>query len=83
MSNSVAAIISFKLIEFNTYKEKLINYQFQVDSVQQRKNTTYNIIIGSNLIMDNLGIDLNYSDNSIVIKSDGIVNKIPMNSLVF
>lgn len=82
MSNSVAAIISFKLIEFNTYKEKLINYQFQVDSVQQRKNTTYNIIIGSNL-MDNLGIDLNYSDNSIVIKSDGIVNKIPMNSLVF
>ena len=79
-SDSVAAIISFKIIEFNTYKEKLINYQFQVDSVQQRKNTTYDIIIGPNL-MDDLGIDLNYSDNSIVIKSDGIVNKIPMKTL--
>ena len=33
------------------------------------------IIIESNL-MDNLGIDLNYSDNSIVIHSGGIVNKI-------
>ena len=66
-SDSVhVATISFKLIEFNSYKEKLINYEVQVDSVQQRKNTKYNIIIGSDL-MNDLGINLNYSDNSIVI----------------
>ena len=41
-----------------------------MDSVQQIKNTKYNIIIEFNL-MDDLGIDLNFSDNSIAIKNDG------------
>jgi hypothetical protein len=31
--------------------------------------------------MNDLGINLNYSDNSIVIKNDGIVDKIPMKTL--
>ena len=62
-SNSVASI-SFKLIEFNSYKNKLINYEVQVDSVQRRKNANYDIIIGSDL-MNDLNIDLLYSENSI------------------
>ena len=78
-SDSVAAI-SFKLIEFNSYKEKLINYEVQVDSVQQRKNTKYDIIIGSDL-MNDLGINLNYSDNAIVIKTKDIFDSIPMKTL--
>ena len=45
-TSDLMAAISFKLIEFNSYKEKLINYEVQVDSVQQRKNTKYDIIIG-------------------------------------
>ena len=53
-----------------------------MDSVQQqRKNTKYDIIIGLDLMVDDLDIDLNYSDNSIVIKNHGIINKIPMETL--
>lgn len=53
-----------------------------MDSVQQqRKNTKYDIIIVELDLMDNLDIDLNYSDNSIVVKNHGIVNKIPMETL--
>ena len=32
-TSSAVASVPFKLIEFNTYKDKLINYKFQVDSV--------------------------------------------------
>ena len=79
-SNTVASI-SFKLIEFNSYKNKLINYEVQVDSVQRRKNANYDIIIGLDL-MNDLNIDLLYSENSIQIGQEGNYDQIPMKRLV-
>ena len=45
-TSSAVASVPFKLIEFNTYKDKLINYKFQVDSVQRSKDSSYDLIIG-------------------------------------
>ena len=78
-SNAVASI-SFKLIEFNSYKNKLINYKVQVDSVQRRKDANYDIIIGLDL-MNDLNIDLSYSENSIPIGQEGKYDQIPMKRL--
>ena len=78
-SNAVVSISS-KLIEFNSYKNKLINYEVQVDSVQRRKNANYDIIIGSDL-MNDLNIDLLYSESSIRIGQESNYNRIPMKRL--
>ena len=79
-TSSAVASISFKLIEFNSYKNKLINYEVQVDSVQRRKDTNYDIIIGSDL-MNDLNIDLLYSESSIRIGQEGNYDRIPMKRL--
>ena len=72
--------ISFKLIECNSYLNKLINYKVQVSSVQCRKNANHDIIIDSDL-MNDLNIDLLYSENSIRIGQEGNYDKIPMKRL--
>ena len=64
-SASVASV-AFKLIEFNTYKHKLINYEVQVDETQRSKDSSYDMIIGSD-IMSDLDIDLLFSESRIRI----------------
>ena len=65
--SSCLASVQFKLIEFGPLKDKLIEYEVQVDKLQQQKDTNY-MIIGSDLI-DDLGIVLDYYDKVIRIKN--------------
>ena len=58
--------IQFKLVEFETYKDNLFEYEVQFDTQQQQRNASYNIIIGSDL-MNDLDIDILYSENKAII----------------
>ncbi len=79
-TSSAVASVPFKLIEFNTYKDKLINYEFQVDSVQRSKDSNYDLILGSD-IMNDLNIDLLFSENKIRIGQKNEYDSIPMKEL--
>ena len=54
------------MVEFETYKDRLIEYEVQVDEQQKRKDTSYDIIIGTDL-MNDLGINLMFAENVISI----------------
>ena len=56
-TSSAVASVFLKFIEFNKYKEKLINYKFQVDENNRSKDSKYDMIIGTDLMSD-VGIDL-------------------------
>ena len=44
--SSCLASVQFKFIEFGLLKDRLIEYEVQVDGLQQRSKTKYDIIIG-------------------------------------
>ena len=52
--SSCLASVQFKFIEFGLLKDRLVEYEVQVDEVQQQKDTNYDMIIGSDL-MDRIG----------------------------
>ena len=59
-TSTAVASVALKFIEFNKYREKLINYNFQVDEYNRSKDSKYDMIIGADLMSD-IGIDLLYS----------------------
>jgi predicted aspartyl protease len=62
-----SASVGFKLIEFANKQQ--INYKFQVDEVQSSQESRYDMIIGSDLLNE-LSIDIQYSDNCIEWEGD-------------
>ena len=80
--SSAAASVSFKFVEFNKhYKNKLITYEFQGEKVNRSKDSTYDMIIGSDLMSD-LDIDLLFSEQRIRIgKQPEDYDYIPMKTL--
>ena len=76
-TSTAIASVQLKLIEFNSYKDQIINYKVQVDDLQRRKDSKYDIIIGSDL-MNELNIDLKYSTNTIAIGKGKDKDSIPM-----
>ena len=50
--SSCLASVQFKFIEFGLLKDRLIEYEVQVDEMQQQKDTNYDMIIGSDLMND-------------------------------
>ena len=68
--------MQFKFIEFGLLKDRLVEYEVQVDKSQQRK-ASYDMIIGSDLI-DDLGIVLDYYSNEIKIKNPKYEDSIPV-----
>ena len=66
--SSCLASVQFKFIEFGLLKDRVIEYEMQVDEMQQQKDTNYDMIIGSDLMYD-LGISLDYYDKVIRIKN--------------
>ena len=79
--SSCLASVQFKFIEFGLLKDRLVEYEVQVDEMQQQKDTNYDMIIGSDL-MDDLGIVLDYYDKVIRIKNSQYEDSIPMKNLV-
>ena len=77
---SCLASVQFKFIEFGLLKDRLVEYEVQVDELQQQKDTNYDMIIGSDL-MDDLGIVLDYYDKVIRIKNPKYEDSIPMKKL--
>ena len=71
-TSSCLASVQFKFIEFGLLKDRLVEYEVQVDKLQQQKDTNYDMIIGSDL-MDDLGIVLDYYDKVIRIENSKIV----------
>ena len=78
--SKLRASIQFKLVEFETYKDRLIEYEVQVDEQQKRKDTSYDIIIGTDL-MNDLGINLMFAENVISIGKGKEKDFVPMKSL--
>ena len=80
MSTAVASV-ALKFIEFNEYREKLINYYFQVDEYNCSKDSKYEMIIDSDL-MSNLGIDLLFTEGRICMGSSADeYDYVPMKTL--
>ena len=67
-----SASVGFKLIEFANKQQ--INYKFQVDEQQSSNEARYDMIIGSDLLNE-LSIDICYSDNCIKWDEDTIPMK--------
>jgi len=78
--SSCLASVQFKFIEFGLLKDRVIEYEMQVDEMQQQKDTNYDMIIGSDLMYD-LGISLDYYDKVIRIKNSKYEDSIPMRKL--
>ena len=68
------------MVEFETCKDRLIEYEVQVDEQQKRKDTSYDIIIGTDL-MNDLGINLMFAENVISIGKGKEKDFVPMKSL--
>ena len=67
------ASVGFKLIEFAN--KQTINYKFQVDELQSANQARYDMIIGSDLLNE-LGINIRYSNNCIEWEEDTIPMKL-------
>jgi hypothetical protein len=67
-----SASVGFKLIEFANKQQ--IDYKFQVDEVQSSQESRYDMIIGLDLLNE-LSIDIRYSNNCIEWKGDVIQMK--------
>ena len=63
-TSTAVASVALKFIEFNKYREKLINYNFQVDEYNRSKDSKYDMIIGADLMSD-IGIDLLFTEGKI------------------
>ena len=46
------ASIQFKLAEFETYRDRLYEYEVQVDTQQRQKDANHDINLGYNLMKD-------------------------------
>ena len=63
-TSSSVALTVFILVEFSDNKDLLINHKFQVDEVNNSKDSKYNMTIGSNILRD-LQINLLFSEERI------------------
>ena len=51
-SSSLVANIKFNFVEFDMYRDRAVEYEVQVDGLQKRSKTKYDIIIGTDLMND-------------------------------
>ena len=65
-TSTLVTNIKFNLVEFDMYRERAVEYAVQVDGIQQRSKTEYDIIIETDL-MNDLYMILDFSSNQIHI----------------
>ena len=79
-TSTLVANIKFNFVEFDMYRDRAVEYEVQVDGLQQRSKTKYDIIIGTDL-MDDLDIVLDFSCNQIFMGKGELKDSCPMKDL--
>ena len=76
-TSTLVANVQLKFVEFDMYRDRSIEYEVQVNRLQRRSKTKYDIIIGTGL-MNDLDISLSFSTNQISIDKGELQDSIPM-----
>ena len=87
-TSSSTASVGFRMVEFEN-KKQTVEFEFQVDSVGKSKTSSYDMIIGTDLLW-NMGINIRFrdqliewDDERIPMKSHGIISNPETCELVY